>query len=367
MNAGVNEALPIFLGQIVPEWLAVVLSVSFVLFFGEIIPSAILTGPNSLCISAGLSWFVWAIIVILFPLSWPIGKVLDLCLGEDHGIRTKFDPIETKVRLDLEAADHEEEVRHGYGHGHGGAKGSGDASDREAPEYSSVLDYHKIMRGAVNLATANAASINKKHRSISKISCLSMDTVLDAPQLAKMLREGYSRYPVFDNNSVYNIRGVLLTKSLILQNPEQRRTIRDLASSLVQPLLVGPSTKLPDLLNQFQSGKCHLAVVTSRDDEVDLIQECWRTGAPLPPLALSHIITMEDLIEIILKENVLDETDNRIIKAIAHVRVFCALADNIIAVRYRQYGGFHCDCPLSVGVVLNVHLLFVSICRSNSW
>ena len=27
MNAGVNEALPIFLGQIVPEWLAVVLSV----------------------------------------------------------------------------------------------------------------------------------------------------------------------------------------------------------------------------------------------------------------------------------------------------------------------------------------------------
>ena len=281
MNAGVNEALPIFLDNIVPEWLAVVLSVTFVLIFGEIIPSAVLTGPNSLCISAGLSWFVWLIIVLLFPLSWPISKMLDLCMGEEHGMRTTFDPIEMRVRLDLEAADHEEEVRHQHedADAHVGAGAIAKKKSLQhntiprsvSAQHDSLLDYHKIMRGAVNLATANAASINIKHRCITKVSCLSMDTVLDADRLAQMLHEGFSRcvrcpglvvhpavprsravicaelanmqlqgainavscvdgrsfrYPVYEGNSKTNIRGVLLTKSLILLNPETRRCVR---------------------------------------------------------------------------------------------------------------------------------------------
>lgn len=40
------EALPIFLDAIVPSVLAIVISVTAVLFFGEIIPQAVCTGPN---------------------------------------------------------------------------------------------------------------------------------------------------------------------------------------------------------------------------------------------------------------------------------------------------------------------------------
>lgn len=51
-NAIANEALPLFLDKLVPAWLAVVLSVSFVLLFGEIIPSALFTGPSQLRVSS---------------------------------------------------------------------------------------------------------------------------------------------------------------------------------------------------------------------------------------------------------------------------------------------------------------------------
>ena len=51
VNAAVNEALPIFLDSLVPSWLAIVLSVTLVLFFGEIIPSAIFTGQSVGCIT----------------------------------------------------------------------------------------------------------------------------------------------------------------------------------------------------------------------------------------------------------------------------------------------------------------------------
>lgn len=314
MNAGVNEALPLFLSQIVPEWLAVVLSVSFVLFFGEIIPSAILTGPNSLCITAALSWFVWCIIIVLFPLSWPISKALDLCLGHEHGMRTTFDPIETRVRLDLEAADHLEHASNDH-------KKSKSAADVyiDTGAHDSLMDYHKIMRGAVRLATAVASDINTKHRTMEKIADISIDTRLDSNQLAKMLREGYSRYPVFEDRKD-NVRGILLTKSLLMHNPEKVRTVRELRHLLLRPIVVGPDMKLPDVLNKFQSGLSHMALVTSTVEGVSLVHDCWENDRPIPPKVLTHIITMEDLIEIILKETILDETDNRLMHAITRVK-----------------------------------------------
>lgn len=45
-NAAALESLPLFLDKMVPEIIAIVLSVTFVLIFGEIIPMSICTGPN---------------------------------------------------------------------------------------------------------------------------------------------------------------------------------------------------------------------------------------------------------------------------------------------------------------------------------
>ena len=44
-NAAALETLPIFLGKMVPEHIAIIISVTAVLFFGEIIPQAICIGP----------------------------------------------------------------------------------------------------------------------------------------------------------------------------------------------------------------------------------------------------------------------------------------------------------------------------------
>lgn len=51
LNSMANEALPLFLDKIVPGYLAIILSVTLVLFFGEIIPSAIFTGPQRIKIA----------------------------------------------------------------------------------------------------------------------------------------------------------------------------------------------------------------------------------------------------------------------------------------------------------------------------
>jgi metal transporter CNNM len=50
-NAGAMETLPLFLDKMVSPALAIILSVTLVLIFGEIIPQALCTGSNQLCIA----------------------------------------------------------------------------------------------------------------------------------------------------------------------------------------------------------------------------------------------------------------------------------------------------------------------------
>ena len=80
-NTAAMEALPEMLDKIVPEWAAVLISVSLVLLFSEIIPQSICTRAP-LAVGAFFSPLVWLLMLILFPVSWPIAKLLDLCIGK---------------------------------------------------------------------------------------------------------------------------------------------------------------------------------------------------------------------------------------------------------------------------------------------
>jgi len=82
MNSSAMEALPLFLNILFPEYLVVIISVSLVLLFGEIIPQALCTGPNQINIAANLSPFTRFFMFATSPISFPIGKMLDYFFGQ---------------------------------------------------------------------------------------------------------------------------------------------------------------------------------------------------------------------------------------------------------------------------------------------
>jgi len=85
-NATATEALPIFLSGLVSEYVAIIISVTLVLLFGEIIPASILTGPNQLQIAARLLPVVYVVFVVFFPIAYPVAKLLDYIIGHDEGV-----------------------------------------------------------------------------------------------------------------------------------------------------------------------------------------------------------------------------------------------------------------------------------------
>uniref|UniRef100_A0A7N2MJQ8 CNNM transmembrane domain-containing protein n=1 Tax=Quercus lobata TaxID=97700 RepID=A0A7N2MJQ8_QUELO len=76
-------ALPIFVDGLLPAWGAILVSVTLVLAFGEIIPQA-LCSRYGLSVGAKLSFLVRLLVLILLPISYPISKLLDWLLGERH-------------------------------------------------------------------------------------------------------------------------------------------------------------------------------------------------------------------------------------------------------------------------------------------
>ncbi|KAL6968353.1 DUF21 domain-containing protein [Sarracenia purpurea var. burkii] len=84
-NACAMEALPIYLDKIFHPFVAVVLSVTFVLAFGEIIPQAICS-RYGLAVGANFVGLVRILMIICFPIAYPIGKVLDAVLGHNDAL-----------------------------------------------------------------------------------------------------------------------------------------------------------------------------------------------------------------------------------------------------------------------------------------
>ena len=62
---------------------AIIVSVTAVLFFGEIIPQSICT-RYGLAIGARMAVFVRLLMAVCSPIAWPVGKLLDKLLGADH-------------------------------------------------------------------------------------------------------------------------------------------------------------------------------------------------------------------------------------------------------------------------------------------
>ncbi|XP_050392217.1 uncharacterized protein LOC126810901 [Patella vulgata] len=294
-NAGCVEAMPIFLDRISDPIIAICVSVSAVLIFGEVIPQAICT-RFGLAIGATLSPLVYFLMGLFFIISWPLAKLLDCILGKDH--ETFYRRGQLKALVDL--------------HGNG--------EETQGVDPLSV-DEVLIIKGALDMKykTAIDAMLPQK-----KIFMLDVNAKMDHKTMTEILEKGHSRIPVYDGNDS-NIIGLLMTKTLIKLDPDDCVPVRTLVDSPVHArdvIFIKPNLPLFDLLNLFQTGKGHLAIIKGIKKDV-IESSIQQTDDDTSPLLRSEvidaaldtedqilgIITLEDVLEELLQEEIEDEKD----------------------------------------------------------
>ena len=290
-NAVAMESLPLFLDEMFTEFITIILSVSFVLVFGEVLPQAFCTGPDQLKIAYYMAPLVRIIVVIFFPVSYPISKLLNCIFGGHRSYKLKNEEIKALISLHTNM----------YG----------------AKKTSGLMKVQvKMIHGAIDLA-------NKKVKDhiipIGKVFMVSTDTIINKKLLRKIIKQGYSRVPVYQGTNKNSIVGVMLTKKLL--GIEEDQPISEIAINLREPMFVIPEFSMIELLEKFKEGKNHMAMVKPPDGDV------------------LGVITLEDVIEEVMKFEIYDEGDYDEQAKLITSSLVPTKADNPPEVRRRTFGG----------------------------
>ena len=233
-NAFACEAMPLLLDKLVNEMMAIVVSVTVLLFVGEIVPQALCTGPNQMKIAAFLAPFTYSLMIITYPLSFPIAKFMDCVVGL-HG-KTRFCNSDLKSVIEL----HVKEFK-------------GNLTPQQMGYFTGFLDIMNKKVGELMLPVEKAFKIDYKYK-------------IDKINLDRLVETGYSRIPIYQGDS-NNLIGILRMKDLVGVDTLLQKSLNELDINISSAIHVSESTFILDLFEKFKSGKSKMAFI--HKDEID--------------------------------------------------------------------------------------------------
>jgi metal transporter CNNM len=288
--------------------------------------------------------------LICLPVSYPVGKILDYLLG--HNDSGMFRRTQLKALVGI--------------HGEEAGKG-GDLSHDETT----------IIQGALDLTSKRALDAMTP---LESTFALDLNSKLDWETIQRVLARGHSRVPIYDGDK-RNLVGLLLVKTLLSVRAEDEVSMKQ--TTIRKIPRVPSDMPLYDILNEFQKGS-HMAAVTKvrskierspseeqKDDkhpqgmdtniEADLekgvqVDDSLRVLKKAKKVheseLYSHvdagevigIITLEDVMEELLQEEIVDETDEyidvanrvRVAAAAAHINRGASLVRGISSFKNPQ-------------------------------
>lgn len=259
-NVITNETLPIVLDRCLGGgWPAVVTSTASIVIFGEII-------PQSICVRYGLQVgaifapFVLVLMYIMYPVAYPCALLLDHILGEDHGTVYKKSGLKTLVTLHK-------------------TMGVERLNQDEVTIISAVLDLKE--KSVAHIMTP-----------MDRVYVMSSDRILDEKTVEEIFNAGFSRIPIHLPNEPSNFIGMLLVRVLISYDPEDALPVALFPLATLPE--TGAETSCLNILNYFQEGKSHMIVVSETPGE---------------PTGALGVLTLEDVIEELIGEEIVDESD----------------------------------------------------------
>ncbi|KAJ0404752.1 hypothetical protein P43SY_005576 [Pythium insidiosum] len=129
--------------------------------------------------------------------------------------------------------------------------------------------------------------------------------------IKKIYQSGFSRIPVWDRDQ-NDVIGVIFVKDLVLIDPKEEVPMRDFVRVFARAAhRIWADATLGDVLKTFKAGHVHMA----------LVYDVNNSGPGDPFYELKGLVTLEDVVEEILQDKIIDDTDS---PEARHERKHCA-------------------------------------------
>lgn len=264
-NTLVNSTISVFLEDLSDGLIAIITSTVLIVLFGEILPQAFCS-RHGLAVGAKTIWLTNFCMFVTFPLSYPVSYCLDWALGEEIGHAYDRERLMEFIQV------------------------TRDINNLEADEVN-------IISGALKIKRVQISEIMTR---IEDVYMLDENAVLDFDTIQAIVGKGYSRIPVHEAGNRRNIKAVLFAKDLALVDPDDRTPVQTMINFYNHPrMFVYEDTTLDKALNEFKTGRSHMAIVQKVIDD----------GDRDPYYEVTGIVTLEDVIEEIMQMEINDETD----------------------------------------------------------
>lgn len=263
-NVLVNNTLTILLDGLFGGVMAVIGATAGIVVLGEIIPQAICQ-RFGLMVGARTLFITKMFMILTGPLSWPISKLLDLVLGEELGIFYRREQLKELLMLT--------EGQHGI-------------------HKDEVL----MITGVLSI---NEKCVRDIMTDINGVYMLNIDVKLDFEVMQEIMSKGFSRIPVFEGDENH-IVGLLFVKDLAFVDPDDELPLESVIKfyNHTAHKVLG-DMKVLRLMQDFMTERYHMAIVNEIQEKEDFD----------PVYVPIGVVTLEDIIEEIIQQEIVDETD----------------------------------------------------------
>ena len=326
-NTMVNALIAILMADLTDGLVGLAVSTLSIVVCGEIVPQAACS-RHGLYIGANTVWIVKIFIVLMYIVAWPNSLALDYVLGRDIGQVFSANELNKLIRIHVENPDAQEES--------GLNKDDGN-----------------LLTGALEYKDKRVRDVMTE---LDKVFMVESSTRLTFQVLMDIYKSGFTRIPVYEIDR-QNIVGMLFTKDLILIDPDDEVEIAAVISfhgnregGFVRG--VADDTSLDKVFREFKSSYLHLLVAYGEvgadgkpvkrlestpengsehkrrrrgnyygaggggDDDVsvsgkhisDYTSEAYSLSGNRR--VITGVITLEDVLEAVIKDEIVDETDN---------------------------------------------------------
>lgn len=219
-NVLVNTTLTILLDDLTKSGIgAVVASTVGIVIFGEIVPQA-LCSRHGLAVGANTILVTKLFMLLTFPLSWPISKILDCVLGQEIGTVYNREKLVEMLKV-------------------------------TEPYNDLVKEELNMIQGALELRTKTVEDVMT---AIGNCFMIHSDAVLDFNTMSEIMESGYTRIPVYEDERS-NIVDILYVKDLAFVDPDDCTTLKTITKFYNHPVhFVFHDTKLDSMLEEFKKG-----------------------------------------------------------------------------------------------------------------